>query len=250
MTLISIVIPTYEEQNIYTTLKRLIEQSVFTLYPKEVEIIIADYVPYGSKCFVTFNEYKRFVNDFPHIDCKIVGVDRKGIAYARHVGIQNSSGKIIVNFDADCYYNSRYGIELSTNPLLEPNSKYVITCCDNVLDSEDWKDKQLSKEILLGITAYNTLNMIQRDALIVCLEPGMCFTRNAYDYSAGFNDIKQYEAIFLSPRIIYNFGLLSKKHIPDVSVIVSARRFLGMSKVGLLNALDYDNIFRKGLNVQ
>lgn len=243
--LISIVIPTFEEENLHQTLEHLLNQTVFTKYPNQVEIIIADYDPENKNlCFDGFGKTVVKHTELRYLFVKIFKVQRKGIAYARHEGITWAKGNVIVNFDADARFSSSNAIEKLVEPILE-NKGVVLTCCDNVLDNNEFDD---SKEDLLaritGTGIYELLNNIQKDAPIVCLEPGMCFLKYAYEYSEGFNDVKQAEAILLSPRIIYNFGPYSKKYIPDASVIVSPRRISAMTKFGLLNAINYDNAFR------
>ena len=103
--------------------------------------------------------------------------------------------------------------------------------------------------MIITRNALEILNQIQRIALIVCLEPGMTFTRQAYDYVNGFNDVKQSEAIMMTPRMIYSFGLGAKQHVDSVKVIVSPRRAIAATKVGILNAFgNYDVGFRLDTN--
>lgn len=236
--LISIVIPTYNEPNLHETLNELAKQTVFTKYPDKVEVIIADQDPERNS--ITWNSYMKMKKFSKNIVTCFVGVDKKGIAYGRHYGIMASEGKVIVNFDADAKFATDDAIEKLTEPILK--GEVTITCCDNILDNQFNLMPDL--ETAFTLQAFQLFNQLQRDHLIVCLEPGMCFTRHAYDYVGGFNDVKQGEALFLSPRIIYSFGLFCKRHISDTSVISSARRINAIGKVGLLNALNYDNAFR------
>lgn len=241
--LISIVIPTYDEGEIYDTLTRLLVQSVFKKYEKNIEIVIADY-DHDIKN-LTYSGWREFKDDFPSINCKYYNLDRKGIAYQRHMGIMKSTGEVIVNFDADAYFSTVTGIEDLVVPILQ--NKCVLTCCDNLMNLNEITDPSILKnENMLIITnALHILNQIQRVGLIVCLEPGMCFTRYAYDYVNGFNDVKQWEAIFMTPRMIYSFGFGAKQHVDSVQVISSPRRAVAAAKKGIIDAyLNYDNAFR------
>ena len=240
--LISIVIPTYNEKDVYTMLARLVQQSVFEIYKNQVEIIVADYDPERndnvSKQVVKFNgDY-----DVPTF---FVDVDRKGIAYARHMGIQRSKGYTIVNFDADAYFAHNKCIEKCTKPIL--NGECVLTCCDNLLNTHEIDERtQKQESVIAARTAYNVANMIQKDNMIVIFEPGACFSRYSYDFVGGFNDIKQSEIAFLSPRIIYNFGFNAKRYIQDTAVVVSARRAVASARYGLVDTwFNYDNAFRE-----
>ena len=244
--LISIVIPTFNEKDIYTTLARLAQQSVFSLYQKQVEVIIADYDP--EKNMIVNGQHFRFFKDFPDIKTYIIPVDRKGIAYARHKGILRSAGHTIVNFDADAYFAHPKCIENCTRPIL--NGECVLTCCDNLLNTNEMDIPSATDQNVMVVRgAYTVANKIQRDNMIVIYEPGMCFSRYAYDFTGGFNDVKQSEGGFISARIIYNFGFGAKRHIPDAAVVVSARRALASSKYGLIDTwFNYDNAFRDSGN--
>jgi len=241
--LISIVIPTYNEKDVYTMLARLAQQTVFETYKGQVEIIIADYDP--EKNSNVKNDVVRFNLDYINIPAYIVMVDRKGIAYARHKGILRSAGHTIVNFDADAYFVHNRCIENSTKPIL--NGECVLTCCDNLLNTNEIDDSAGKNDNVLVVRiAYTVANKIQRDNMIVIYEPGMCFSRYAYDFCGGFNDVKQSEGGFISTRIIYNFGFKAKQHVPDAAVVVSARRAVASSKYGLIDTwFNYDNAFRE-----
>lgn len=236
--LVSIVIPTFEESKLHETLNELLKQTIFRKYPNNVEIVIADQDPDRNQ--ITWNSYLKFTSIWPdNLVSKFILVGKKGIANGRHVGIMNSSGQIIVNFDADSRFSTEDGIEKLVEPIMR--GEVTITCCDNILDTIVTGD--LETEFILH--GFALLNEIQRNHLIVCLEPGMTFTRYAYDFVGGFNtNIKQAEAMVLSPKIIYNFGLFCKRHIADTKVITSSRRINAIGNVGLLTALNYDNSFR------
>jgi glycosyltransferase involved in cell wall biosynthesis len=243
--LISIVIPTYNEDSIHENLLRLVQQTVFDKYLQDTEIVLADYDPERKQ--KTRNGLDIFLAQLKknYYNIKLVPVPKKGIGYARHIGITNSSGQIIVNIDADSFYYNRTGVESSIKPIL--SGEYVMTCCDNILNTSEITDPKLNKNenILIVKVGYAVSNTIQRDWPIVTLEPGFCFSRKAYEYSGGFADIKQSEGGLLSTRIVYNFGFNCKKHVPDTAVIVSARRAIASAKYGIIDTwFNYDNAFR------
>ena len=79
---------------------------------------------------------------------------------------------------------------------------------------------------------------MQRHSPLVILEPGMSFTRFVYNEVGGFSDLKQYEGMELSARIVAKY-LGMKRYIPEVKIIASPRRLEGFTKYGLI-AADYD----------
>src|SRR5690349_8606430 len=125
---ISIVIPTYKE-NAYLgrTLENLRQQTVID----QAEIILADFNPDASTW------YKAYLG--PNV--RYVGVDRKGIAYGRHKGIEASKGEVIVNFDADARYDTANALSYMTEPILA--NRCVLTCCDNIFDLQGLSAKEL-----------------------------------------------------------------------------------------------------------
>lgn len=251
--LVSIVIPTFEEgkDTLYKTLAYLTAQTVFHKENKdsetEAEIVISDFDPKMSA--ISYNAYLSFIKDYPSFTDKVkfVNSDRKGIAYQRHFGIKNSSGDIIVNFDADAYFSTTDSVERLIAPIIDKTQNCVITCCDNILDSTEIHMKKMmyDENILVTTKVMEILCRIQKHAQIVIFEPGMTFTREAYNYVNGFHDVKQYEAMIISPRIIYSFGIFSKQHVDGILVVSSPRRAFASSKVGMLMAFgDYNNSFR------
>ncbi len=224
---VSIVIPTYME-NAYLgrTLEHLYKQSGIDRY----EIILADYNPDNTMW------YKEYVND----KVKYVKVDRKGIAYGRHRGIEASTGEVIVNFDADARYDSNYGVAHMTEPILQ--GQCVLTCCDNVFDLTDLKPAELDA-MRIPIVACNMLNSAQRTAHIACLEPGSAISRKAYNFVGGYADLMQHELFNLTQRIILKYLPFNILHIPQTAVYVSPRRAKKFTTLGI-NVLNYDQAFR------
>lgn len=237
---ISVVLPCYnEEERILDTLTGLIRQSVF----KDTEIIIVEYNP--------FNEpYVRDLTDrMAHV--RYMTVSRPGIAFARHMGIMNSYSDCIVNFDADCEFMDRDGLEKMTAPIL--NKECILTVCDNAFDLVEVPVEELSRmDVPAKTLAF--LNNLQRTTPVACLEPGSCFSKQAYQYVGGYDDTKQYELFLLNNRLMYHYNnmqtlLLSgkftgnhKKHI-DTVVIVSSRRAIKWAERGV-EVLNYSNAYR------
>lgn len=242
--LISVVIPTYNEEEIDENLKLLVQQTVFDKYLTDTEIILSDYDP--NRTQKTREGLNKFLTSLQknYYQIKLVPVNKKGIGYARNIGVNSSSGQIIVNVDADSFFYNRMGIEHLIKPIL--SGEYVMTCCDNILNtSEIDASMQKNENIMIVKMGYAVSNTLQRDWPIVTLEPGMCFSRKAYNYAGGFNDIKQSEGGLLSTRIVYNFGFNCKKHVPDTAIVVSARRAIASAKYGIMDTwFNYDNAFR------
>lgn len=222
MSAISIVIPTYKE-NAYLgrTLDYLRSQKDID----RAEIILADFNPDNS------NWYKSYSG------IKYVKVDRKGIAYGRHKGIEASTGEVIVNFDADARYDNSEGLWSMTEPIL--NGQCVLTCCDNIFDLTDLGQKEL-EAMRIPIAAANTLCTMQRTAHLACLEPGSAMSRKAYYAVGGFNDVMQHELWHLSNRIILKYLPFNIMHVPQTAVYVSARRAKKFMDLGI-GVLDYSN---------
>lgn len=237
--LISVVIPTFNEERIFNTLYYLVQQTAFNQY--DIEIVIADYDPEDRK--LTKSGVDRFVKDFPFVNTKFIDIDRKGIAYARHVGIMNSTGKIIVNFDGDSRFSTPKGLEKMVRPII--NNHCVLTCCANELDAAEIYGRENDEGVKLAMNGLSVAAMLSKHTLLCISEPGMTFSRHAYDYAGGFNDVKQTEGLLLASRMVYNHGFGSKKFVDDVAVITSARRAIAISQAGLLNTYgNYDNAFR------
>jgi glycosyltransferase involved in cell wall biosynthesis len=221
---VSIVIPTYHESAyLGRTLENLQQQNGIDGF----EIILADYNPDGTTW------YKEYIDT----NIKYVRVDRKGIAYGRHKGIEASTGEVIVNFDADARYDSRYGVGYMTEPILD--GQCVLTVCDNIFDLTDLTPAELDA-MRIPIVVCNMLNSAQRTAHMACLEPGSAFSRKAYNYVGGFNDVSQNELWLMSNRIILKYLPFNILHIPQTAVYVSARRAKKFVDLGI-GVLDYSN---------
>lgn len=77
------------------------------------------------------------------------------------------------------------------------------------------------------------------------MEPGMTFSRKAYDFVGGFKtDLPMYEGANLGFRLLIVYTPAYKQHIPDIAAIVSPRRAMasGGTIEGILQA--YGNYAR------
>lgn len=223
---VSVVIPTYKEgKYIRRTLEGLRAQSL------RAEIVIADYNPENDNWMVK------------HMDLidRYITVQRSGIAFARHQGIEAASGKIIVNFDADARFSTVDGLKLMCEPVL--NGQCVLTCCENVFDLTHMTDSEIN-DMAIPIYTARALSELQRNAHVACLEPGSCMSRQAYNYVGGYADVPFHELWNLSHRIAYRYYPINIRFVQDTSVIVSPRRAKKFKELGL-SVLDYSkNAYR------
>ena len=90
--LISIVIPTRNEERRLPKLLRSIKKQTYRNY----EILIIDYKSSDS----TLEIAKKY-------GCKIVKVRRRGIAVAKNAGIEHAKGEVVAFIDADCVLSGR-----------------------------------------------------------------------------------------------------------------------------------------------
>lgn len=231
---ISVIVPTWAEQNISKSLESLHEQSAL----RDMEVIIADYDP--DRANITRRCVWDFIDGHPKMDLKIINVPRKGIAFARHSGILTALGDVILNFDADARFNTSAAVMTMCQPIID--GKAVITCCDNIFDLTD-----LAPEELIGMQipelTLQVLNSTQKTTAICCLEPGSAFSKQAYHYVGGFNDIPFHELFHLSTRMNYHYTPGMKRWIAEVSVFVSSRRAKRFNQFGI-GVLSYDVGFR------
>jgi glycosyltransferase involved in cell wall biosynthesis len=190
---------------------------------EDCEIIIVEYDPVGRPIYIPTG-------------VRYIKVDRKGIAYARHFGINRSRGEVIVNFDADARYDHLHGLRDMTDPIL--NKECVLTVCDNIFDLTDLTQDELNK-MRAPIAAANVLNGLQRLGG-ACLEPGSAMSKIAYNNVGGFADIPQHELWNLSHRIMLKYLPFNIRHVKTTNIYMSARRAKRFADLGL-NVLDYSN---------
>lgn len=234
---ISVVIPTYREpkEQVIQNINYMKEQSVFK--KGKMEIIIADYYEFiPNTQMAWFYEWNKDKN------VKVIDIDRRGIAYARHMGIMASQGRTIVCFDADGYIAPTNGIDKLTKPVL--TGEAVLTCCDNVLDTTGLTQEDTQSIIHINQINYQ-LSLMQRAPMFAVLEPGLTFSKEAYLKVGGFRDVRQYEGAWLGANLIMAYTPARKKWIEGVTAVVSARRALASVQHGLLAAFgNYNNAFR------
>ena len=230
--LISVCIPTYREgKYIVDTINRLTQQ---TSWPWS-EIVIADYDPDKSKD--TVNAILDGCK--PHLEqIKHVAVPKSGIGVARHMACMAAKGRFIINFDADCRFAQQNAIDHLIKPLMRGH--YVVTHCPNVIKPEE----------LDNIKTMDANKMYQwRSILINPLSPvlvfecGMTFTKEAYAYTGGFDDVVVGEAPLLGIKFMYTFGTDRMLQINNVIVETSGRRAIGSSG-GVILDMDYNHAYR------
>lgn len=199
------------------------------------EIILAEYNP--GKLSYSTKIAKEFYDKYK-IPIIVEDVHKPGIAYARNQGVLASQGDYFLNFDADARFNRLDALEKMTTPLMDETA--MLTICDNEFDyrdltESDMKDMAIPQRILDGINNSQILGF-------PILEPGSCFNKEAFMDVGGFNDAPKWELSILGPRFLFRYPR-KVKHIPGVSVIVSPRRALKLSELGL-GTLNYTNAIR------
>lgn len=218
------VIPTYNERDyLGNTLVSLRNQSL----AHTIEVVIADYDPDGKGAV---KEVVELYRNSGYTLVKYLPVSRKGIAFARHLGILSSLCPYIVNLDADVKFEQNDAIERLVVPLWKREA--AVTCCNYEMEKSDVQISPIANSV------YQAAVIMQRHSPLVILEPGMSFTRFVYNEVGGFSDLKQYEGMELSARIVAKY-LGMKRYIPEVKIIASPRRLEGFTKYGLI-AADYD----------
>jgi glycosyltransferase involved in cell wall biosynthesis len=225
---ISVVIPTYrEDQKLFRqNIGYLKEQTAFK--KKRMEIVIADFYEYDDISTADETVWPKQDEYF-----KIIHVDRRGIAYARHFGIMTSQGKAIVNFDADGFFVPNEAIDMLTAPILEGRAHLAV--CDNVFDLRSLSPEEV-ESISFIRNMLDTFNNMQKSEFVGILEAGMTFSKEAYEFVGGFSDVKQYEGATLASKIIAAYTPFLKVYIPGVKAVLSPRRAVASVKYGLLNS--------------
>ena len=218
---ITVAIPTYNEGDyIAHSLRNLAQQKLFRM----CEVIVADYDP--DRSGIVENQLKLL--NIPNV--RYISVPRAGIAFARHLAILSSTCPYVVNFDADVHFEHDDAIERLVTPLYHKEA--AVTCPDYVMAKSTIKISPIANAV------YEAAVLMQRNSPFVALEPGMAFTRYVYDEVGGFSDLKQYEGMELSARIVAKY-MGMKRFIPEAKIIASPRRLEGFTKYGLI-AADYD----------
>jgi glycosyltransferase involved in cell wall biosynthesis len=196
-----------EEQYIERALKCLKNQETNVPY----EIIICD----GLSSDKTAKIAEKYAD-------KIVFEPKKGIANGRNTGIKNSSGKYIINADADTVYPKDF---VQKAYEVFSTEKYVGFICGH-LDFYDGKYSLIKKilSILIGRVMLGTVLRFQCLRNTVSLAGwSLCTPRWVFDKVGGFNTDP---SIAEDLQYCYDIELLGlKTYIPEIRVRSSLRRF-------------------------
>lgn len=95
MKIISIIIPSYNEENHIAYLLRDLADQDFTM--NLVEIIVVD----NDSSDSTVYKVNKFINDNPELAIILVKEYNPGVSYARNKGAQYSTGEVLIFLDAD-----------------------------------------------------------------------------------------------------------------------------------------------------
>jgi len=160
----SIIVPTLDEEAyLAETLASLENQNVKHAYPQKFETILVD----GGSTDSTLAIAENF-------NCKIVSAP-KGKLTARHIGVMNAQGEILIGVDADTYYPPNY-----LNLVLKEfrNSETVGVSTPRMCGKDG--------NVILS-TAYIWTNLLQ--GIINTRMPGSNsnFRKSAYLKTGGFN---------------------------------------------------------------
>lgn len=210
---VSIVIPTFKEAAyLESTLANLTAQNFIRNHPADAEVVVADYDP--SNDFET----QRVARKFGYLNVRYVKVDGSGIGYARHFGIMQSSGRYIINFDADAVFDTPEAIDRILQPLQSGEAQLV------------WVENEYEEAGWYSVPMWLTQNIVY-EVLPISHASGMAFSRDTYFQVGGFPDIPPGrqsvgEDWIISWNITSSYGTASRKKIPGVKVISSARRVM------------------------
>jgi len=185
----SIIIPTLnEEAYLLETMSSLDNQNIKKAYPEKFETILVD----SGSTDRTLETARKF-------EAKILRAP-KGKLTARHIGIMNAQGEILVGVDADTYYPPNY-----LNLVLKEfrNSETVGVSTPRMCGKDG--------NVILS-TAYVWTNLIQ--GVINTRMPGSNsnFRKSAYLKTGGFNlTINQLDPQQMVQEEEYNFPARLKK---------------------------------------
>lgn len=117
---LSVIVPNYNNSKY---IRKCLESIINQTY-KFIEIIVVDDCS-TDKSVLIVNELKRYHENIKLIQLK----SNRGVSYARHIGIQESSGDYITTLDSDDFYYDNHKIENEMNLLYKwkVENKDVIT---------------------------------------------------------------------------------------------------------------------------
>lgn len=239
---ISVVIPTYkEEKYIAKTINSLKAQSAWN----RMQVVIADYDPEAKQ--QTVKAISAGCSEDVKTHVKVINVNKNGIGYARHMGISESAGDYIVNFDSDSFFSSPNDVDMMVknlsnrvfNQLTEDYTDVKAVHCSVVIQPTELYNLQAVKFNML----YNLRNsLLSMSRLPACYEQGLTLSKKTYWDSGGFKDVREFEGPLLCTAIIMLYSAFSLYFEPRVTVQTSARR--GMGSDGFFFDSNYSHAYR------
>lgn len=229
---VSCVLPEYkEDKNIVKCLTALSQQTLFN----ESEIIISSYDPSKE------GKTKDAVSSAPKSvlkKVKWVDVPKKGIGFARHLGVLASSGIYVVNQDCEARFVENNAIEQMIWPIVHGYA--VMTFCNNALDPAEYNPIPITN------TLYDLRNLVGSISLWpLPFEQGLTFSRAAYDLSPGFKDVVFNEGPTLGTDMAMLFGFPMIQKVDSVTVISSNRRMIQLANKSPLDVFNYHVAYRE-----
>lgn len=167
--MVSVIIPCYNQGKY---INECIESVLNSSYANLEIIVVND----GS----TDNFTDELLSNFNRPKTKVITIPNQGVAIARNIGIQNSTGEYILPLDADDKISSAYlqdAVEI-----LENNPKIKVVSCE-----VRFFDKKFG---LYSLPDYSLEKLLGQNTLVV----SSFFRRNDFDKTVGYN-----------PNMIYGF---------------------------------------------
>lgn len=237
--LVSVVIPIYNEDDyLNTCLRYLLAQTAFRMGAAEVIL-----VEYAKGLDISEPSTKYLDKNIKHI---IVG--KKGISYARNLGISKSapSSIAIVNMDADSVFNRNDAIEIMTEPILK--GRAILTKCDVYhVDDIDIEHNCIVRDSKTNDAAnffrdlWHAFYLDMEKYLPIAHTSGLCFAKSAWKKVDGFWNYNM-EDTQITMKICNTYGLNSKIWVPDACVFTSTRR---IKSLDLRSFVDWGQAIRK-----
>ena len=234
--LVSVVIPVFNEDDyLDVSMRYMLSQTAVRM--GAAEIILVEYIK-GMPIMV----------EQASPELKKIKVGRKGISYARNLGIVNaaSTTRVIVNMDADSVFNRNDAIEIMAEPII--NGRAMLTKCDvfhiDDIDIEHnciVRDSKTNDAVNFFRDLWHAFYLDMEKYLPVAHASGLCFAKHAWKYVGGFWDHNM-EDSQITTKICGTYGLKSKMWIPEVCVFTSNRRIKPLD----MSFFDWNLAPRKG----
>lgn len=224
--LISVIIPCYRED--YDLVSNALENLYEQTFAEYSEFILIEYQPQNDdiRNLVESNDQSIYIE-----------THQQGIPAARDAGIRRSNSNCVVNMDCDSRYDSVYGLEFMTLPIL--TGKALLTVCDNVYE---YSMKQKPKMGLPNL-GLNAMNIVQHFTPFSYLEPGSAMNKQAYFNIGGFDRLEREGEMFGYGVKHALFHPFKKKYIQNVKVVLDPRRALKFQEEGF-KTLDHRFTYR------